>query len=323
MRGVAETTIDRYFVKDGDVLELRPRLRERVEFKYLNLAEDTYPSLAHGIYDMDLIMCRNVLIYFDEATVCRVAQRLLDSLSRTGWLLTGASDPPISQLIECDVVTTPAGLAYRRPGAGGADAVHTRAPAAQASPPGHAFILELPAPLEYAESYGTPSEPTASQLPASAHDVPPAGVRETGGSSSHESNPAGQITAEVRALCNAGETRKAAEIAVRAIDAGTHGAELYYLLGVALAHEERTADAIQAAKRALYMDREFVIAHVLLGQLYARSKDRSAAVRAFRNAAELLERQDADAVVAATDGERVGRIREAVAVQLRLLQVAA
>ncbi len=114
LRGLDSETIDRYFLQSGKRYVLRPEYCGLVDFRYLNLAEDRYPSLTTGIWGFDVILCRNVLIYFDRPTVARVAKRLVDSLSEDGWLLLGASDPGISELAHCDVVMTSAGLAYRR-----------------------------------------------------------------------------------------------------------------------------------------------------------------------------------------------------------------
>jgi chemotaxis protein methyltransferase CheR len=117
LRGVPDDVRDRYFAPRGRYYELAERIRRAVDFRYLNLAEDRFPSLSVGIWGMDLIFCRNVLIYFDRPTVQRVARRLIDSLSQDGWLVLGASDPSLRELVDCDVVVTDAGLVYKRPGA--------------------------------------------------------------------------------------------------------------------------------------------------------------------------------------------------------------
>jgi chemotaxis protein methyltransferase CheR len=119
LRGVHDDIRDRYFAPRGRFFELVEPIRRRVDFRYLNLAEDRFPSLSIGIWGMDLILCRNVLIYFDRPTVQRVARRLIESLSEDGWLVLGASDPSIGEIVDCDVVVTDAGLVYKRAGAAG------------------------------------------------------------------------------------------------------------------------------------------------------------------------------------------------------------
>src|SRR5690606_69023 len=115
LRSLADPVIRRYFTQRGAHYFLRPDIRAMVDFGYLNLADGDYPGSAFDIRDMDLVLCRNVLIYLDRATVAEVAKRMLASLSEDGWLFLGASDPPLVDLVPCEVVVTGAGLAYRRP----------------------------------------------------------------------------------------------------------------------------------------------------------------------------------------------------------------
>jgi chemotaxis protein methyltransferase CheR len=84
LRGMPLSLQQRYFMPRGRYHELRMHIRAQVDFRYLNLAEDHFPSLSAGIWGMDVILCRNVLIYFDRPTVEAVARRLIASLSEDG-----------------------------------------------------------------------------------------------------------------------------------------------------------------------------------------------------------------------------------------------
>ena len=98
--------------RGGFVLD--DRIRRRVHFEYLNLALDHYPSLATDIWGMNIIFCRNVLIYFNAETIEAVARRLYETLAPGGWLFTAASDPPLAPHARFETVTTDAGVLYRR-----------------------------------------------------------------------------------------------------------------------------------------------------------------------------------------------------------------
>ncbi len=106
--------VPRYFRPSGTEYLLVPWVRERVRFEYHNLARDSYPSTSTGIWDMDLILCRNVLIYFDSDGVAEVARRLYRTLAPGGWLITGPSDPPLAEHVPLETVVTPQGVFYRR-----------------------------------------------------------------------------------------------------------------------------------------------------------------------------------------------------------------
>ena len=325
LRGAPDHIVRTHFEQEGSRFALAHAIRDAVDFRYLNLAEDTYPSLSTGIWGMDLILCRNVLIYFDAETVARVACRLIDSLSDEGWLLLGASDPPLGELAPCDVVVTDAGLAYRRRGRG------TRSAAAPvATTP---FLLS---PL-----------PEAGALPVATHAPAPvaprqeerAGLAEAARSYAERdyeraaeqasrlverdgSDPAPWIVL-VRALANRGELEAAGRSCAAALDRHSTSAELAYLHAVLLAEAGRHADAVAAARRSLYLDRGLVVAHLALGGALARLGDTEGARRSARNARRLLAGMPPDAIVPGSDGEPASRLAEMAEVQLRLLKEAA
>jgi chemotaxis protein methyltransferase CheR len=359
LRNTPEPARRRYFAPHGRFFELSPRIRHRVDFRYLNLAEDSFPSLTTGIWGMDVIMCRNVLIYFDAPTVERVAQRLIASLSEDGWLLLGASDPAISDMVECDVVLTDSGLAYRRRGAAGdedirfasagthiasqavtdtavtetadvetADVEVARATAADMA---DVHPIEPDAlPVESPRTVGYPgdSPDSGAVAPAAPTDaIVEAYARRDFGlvqELAAAATRAGTIslaawTAWVRAQANEGRHAEAAETVTRAIDRLGASPELLYLHAVLLLQSGHAADAAAAARRALYMDRSLVVAHLTLGEAQRRLGNMDGARRALRNAMSLLSSLEPHTIVSASDGETAGRLAELVRVKLSLL----
>ena len=94
--------------------EVEHAIRAAVTFEHLNLALDVYPSYASGACGMDLILCRNVLIYLDPETIHEVAVRLHATLADGGWLVTASSDPPLTSAAPFEVVAVEEGVFYRR-----------------------------------------------------------------------------------------------------------------------------------------------------------------------------------------------------------------
>jgi chemotaxis protein methyltransferase CheR len=92
-RSTAAVTDDlrrRYFTIEDGLLCVGDRLRGLVEFRRQNLIRDLAPAGAGGGFDV--ISCRNVLIYFDPATVERVMRSLESALAPSGTLVLGAAD---------------------------------------------------------------------------------------------------------------------------------------------------------------------------------------------------------------------------------------
>ena len=330
LRGVPDQIVQTYFEQEGKRFVLAPAIRDAVEFRYLNLAEDTYPSLSTGIWGMDLVLCRNVLIYFDAETVARVACRLIDSLSDEGWLLLGASDPPLGELAPCDVVVTDAGLAYRRRGHGTRRVATPVATTPFALPPlPEASALEQPPHLlvpvaTHDPTSVAPEQEALAGLAAAARSYAERDYERAAEQASRlverdGSDPAPWIVL-VRALANRGDMAAAGHRCAAALDRHRTSAELVYLHAVLLSEAGRHAEAVTAGRRALYLDRGLVVAHLLLGGALAHLGDIDGARRALRNAQRLLAGIASQELVPASDGEPAGRLAEMARVQMQLLR---
>ncbi len=95
MRSIPEKYLQNYFTKVKHTYVLSSEVRDRVRFKYLNLCDNSYPSIINGTYQVDLILCRNVLIYFENDLVVKIIKKLSQCLAEGAYLLLGASDPII------------------------------------------------------------------------------------------------------------------------------------------------------------------------------------------------------------------------------------
>ncbi|MGZ8417695.1 MAG: CheR family methyltransferase, partial [Methyloceanibacter sp.] len=86
-RGLPVSLLVEYFNKVGNAWEISPAIRDRVEFRSHNLLDGCQDL---GIFDV--IFCRNVLIYVDEATKRAILARLASQLAPDGYLVLGAAE---------------------------------------------------------------------------------------------------------------------------------------------------------------------------------------------------------------------------------------
>jgi chemotaxis methyl-accepting protein methylase len=89
-RATSDAVRERYFEPAGNDWRVRESLRSMARFAWLNLAAD---PLLPPIVGADLITCRNVTIYFDDASTQRLYRTLVGALAPGGWLMLGPSDP--------------------------------------------------------------------------------------------------------------------------------------------------------------------------------------------------------------------------------------
>lgn len=328
LRGDGAAVVDTYMRPSGNEVEIIPELRRGVEFRYLNLAQDSYPSFASGAWAMDLIMCRNVLIYFDRDTVAHVAQQLMASLSDRGWLLLGASDPMISEFVPCDVVVTGTGLAYRRrdPGqtvAAGWTSVSTVETDPVMAPPTHTTPPRGLAPASSTQKR-PPPEVANVEDPETARAAFDAGAYHAAAEAveralQSEPDDVALMALRVRALANAGDLSEADRALTQALGAYPTSAPLMYLHAILLTERGHAEAALGAARRAIYLDRTLVVAHLALATAHQRAGNCRGAELALRNAARLLAELPRDALVPESDGEPAGRLADIIAVQISLL----
>lgn len=93
MRSIIKTDKEHYFTYANNRYQLIDSIKQLVRFNYLNLNDNAYPSVLNETNAQDLILCRNVLIYFDTKSAELVIRKLSQSLIENGYLMLGASDP--------------------------------------------------------------------------------------------------------------------------------------------------------------------------------------------------------------------------------------
>lgn len=79
----------KYFRCAGETYEIDESLRKSVRFVNLNLIDE---KSVRAIRDVDVIFCRNVLIYFDDKSKRKAVSLLYDALAPNGFLLVGTSE---------------------------------------------------------------------------------------------------------------------------------------------------------------------------------------------------------------------------------------
>ncbi|MCX7668445.1 MAG: protein-glutamate O-methyltransferase, partial [Anaerolineae bacterium] len=255
---------DLYFTPRGARFELSAEVRRQVTFAYLNLAEDTYPSPLTNTHEMDLILFRNVLIYFNTEMARRVVERLYRALTDGGWLLVGHAEPSITLFDRFTEHYLAGAIVYRKEAAPIMTAP-AALPMAVPVPPA-ARNGPRPAAAETRVGGSLPVEssgPRARRRPAAAPANAPA---------PQPSPPAEDLLAQYRAVRSLADQSQLTA-ALRSVEALIHQAPLfapaYYLQGLILQELGDTEGAVAALRRCVYVDPGFVMGHFALANLYA------------------------------------------------------
>ena len=328
-RGVDAAMQRRYFTRIGDGYRIAPEIARMVTFSYLNLVGDAYPSLATNTTSMDLVLCRNVLIYFGGPAIEGVLGRLHASLCDGGWLVSGPADTSANGYARFEVRAFPDAIVYRRPERSPAAPTTGRPrqmplpPVPPAAKPRPAPKLRVVPPPPTQAPTPSPAAPSTEAVAAFAlwrtgRGADAAAERLTALAGVAPSDPwplylLGKVCANERRL------DEALEWADRALERDGVFAPGHYLRGLVLDEQGDLRAATDAARRCVYLDPGFALGQYALAGFLARLGETDRAIKTIEGVVHALVGSPREEEVFEGDGLTAGRLLELAAVQRGLL----
>ncbi|MGV3662384.1 MAG: CheR family methyltransferase [Prosthecobacter sp.] len=308
LRGMPPHVLARSFIKDQAVKKWRisDRCREGVAFRSHNLACDPLPDPLHDLVNFDLIICRNVMIYFDQPAIQRLARQFYDTLRPGGWLAVGHAEPHTSTFRMFRTVNATGAVLYQRP-----TAEHGHVVLGDPVPPMPAPATGLFPPPPPAPNAQRPWQPAVLNL-----DLPAEVPTSTSLSMPHaKAQPQPQKhgaahedpLAEITRLADAGDLKAALQACDALILREPLHAGAYYYHGMILAQHAEWAAAERSLRRCLYLERNLALAHFYLGLVLERLGQ--PARKHYANAQDLLAGQPEHALVPLGQGLTVREFR--------------
>ena len=311
-RGTPESVRSRYFASDGNDYLLNEATRNRVTFSYLNLVDDSFPSLLNHTANQDIILCRNVFIYFDRPTVNAIMEKLTTCLLLDGHLIVGSSDP-VSLDNKGLVYTHENNTGYFRrsdeqdtrpqkkqrsplsgPAGRGAAASPRPAPALRKQPP--------PTP----QTTTTPSHKELYKLIGQGDWA--AAIRVIDMIESIEGENPDLSRSKAKVLANMGQLDAALGICEALIDGGSTDKHNHFMYGLIQLDRDDIVQAESGFRHAIFLDRNFLEAHYQLGMSLIRKGRRKLGVKSLLNALALAEAAPLDRVLHEAAGMTMERM---------------
>ncbi len=345
LRDTPQWMKDRYFEQpSGGRFALHTSIKKMVTFSYLNLAEDVYPSMLNNTNAMDLILCRNVLMYFTPERAKNVVEQFYRSLVEGGWLIVSPSETSHVLFSRFHAVNFGDAIFYRKDSRVPRLTDHCEEFTVD-NLPDYAKQVELSAKPPPVTHDGEPpsihgeSPLESSPNPESLQTIPPQTARHqtpianetnpydealrlfhlgrygeaaerilTG--SSQQRQDACSMALLTRIYANQGKLTEALECCEQAVAVDKLNPVHRYLHATILQERGQIEEASESLQRALYLDQSFVLAHVALGNLLQRQGKSKDSIRHFQNALACLERYGENDVVPESEGLTAGRLRE-------------
>ena len=333
-RGVPMEVIRKNFIHRDDEYLIKKKFKDMVIFRHLNLVEDKYPSLLTNTTEMDLIICRNVTIYFTTEAIKQAINKFHKSLVEGGYLLVGPAE--CSAEIYSDFTTRvfPDVIAYQKSGA------HL---------PSHHLTNTTPSLLpniclRQSDSIVT-HPPTTSPHPGQLLKKRFIVQREV-------EKKETEVFCEAIQFIEKGEYSYSIEKFMEVLKINPDNARAYFLLGRISAQQGNIADAIHCLEKSLdkdpllpetyhllallrleegnvneaitlfkkvvYIDPQFVLAYYHLGTIYKKHRKTELARKMFHNVKELLTNCNLDDKIADGEDISVGQILNATEKEINI-----
>ncbi|MCS7181977.1 MAG: hypothetical protein NZ869_02560 [Thermoanaerobaculum sp.] len=246
---VPESLRQRYFARKGEVWAFSPRLAQHITYRYLNLVAEPFPALGGPF---DVIMLRNVLIYFRLPSQQRVLGQLAQQLAMDGFLFLGPAETVWQVSDQFFAVDLGDCFAYQR-----------RA-TVPTPPPPRRSVAPAPRPHPSPPPKWSPKVAPPTPAPPPNPDPAPDPLRQAVG------------------LLSEGNLTKAQELLHQVLAANPADPQAHALEGYLHEVAGRGREAIAAFRASLYLDPQLFQARLLLAHALRRAGEARRAMSEYR-----------------------------------------
>lgn len=317
--------IKNYFKKTKHGFEIIPDIKKLVTFSYHNLAEDAYPSLLNNTSAMDVIFCRNVLMYFSQMRAKQVVAALYLCLVDGGWLVVSPVETSNVLYSQYVAVNFPGAIFYKKDIAM-SQRIEEFIPETIYRPPEeiraaplpfeHMSMPEIPAPQEKIKTAIEEQKAAEPDAYKEALTLYQKGMYALVvdklidlASQDHDTKA---MVLLARAYANYGKSVPALEWCEKAIANDRLNPFCHYLHAMILQERGQVGEAVKSLQRAIYLDQDFVLAHFALGNLSKQRGKIKESERHFETALSLLGRFGPDEILPESEGITAGRLFEII-----------
>lgn len=283
-----------FFEQRGHEWLLTPRVRSMGKFEYFNLVADRSPWAPGGGESFDLILCRNVFIYFDRDAVRSVMSRFARCLHPDGVLLLGPADIVAERCQGLELESWKRAQYYspRHSDRAETRGQATTAPVARAVPPCRVARPGFEAgPGRFAQHTAPHGIEVEELLRDGAWE---AAATEADSWIARHGEAAQMLERTARAKASLGRLDEAMVALERCLALEPLNRNAHFIHALVLM-ERGEPDAAEAAlRRAVYVDNGFLEAHYHLGSLLLRQGRRNSGLKSLRNALAIAQRAEVD-----------------------------
>jgi chemotaxis protein methyltransferase CheR len=298
LRSVSDEIKRECFTKDGNIWTIHPRYKPWISFHCMNLVGSEFHTPGVDNSHFDLILCRNVMIYFTPQVNQQLITNFHGALDDGGWLVVAAPEYNLEHYTAFRTVSAAEAKLYQKatPVPLAVLAVAEHAPAAPlADPPVVALAPAVPLAVP----------PVAALAPV----VPVVPLIQP-------ATPERPDTEGFFELADRGEWQRAMEYGHRLLAQDRLNPQIHFYQALIFEKLGEPGESERSLRQAIYLDRKFALAHYHLGLALQRDWRTREAERSFGNVLKVLAAAPDDELVPVGSGITVTALKELAKTQL-------
>lgn len=302
--------ISKYFHYQGnETYEILPEIKNMVTFVNLNLIKDIYPSSENDIFEIDMIFCRNVLMYLTDKWFNKILQNFYHSLVPNGWFVVSSCELSSQNFLYFEPVNFSGTVLYKKSNNKFSSSIKIISPDLD-------HDLCFPKIVNKQVSSEPPLDNQSQDQNTSTtlndlNEKQPIYVRSA---YTEITTKTATIISKIRLLADQSYLDQALSLCNEGIAADKLSISLYYLRAAILQEINKPSEAIESLKQSIYVDQNFIMGHFALGNLFIQQGKSKIANKYFKNVIDLLETFNDNDILPESDGLSVKYIREIIKV---------
>ncbi len=312
MRSITDYHKNNYFSRQKSIYLLSDRVKNKVNFFYLNLNENGYPSIFNNTNAQDLIICRNVLIYFDLVSASQIMKKMHASLIPGGYLLLGASDPIDQGEINSIYLYQP-GAFLKKP------EIPIQSVERKPLVIHKEEIIKTQRKSDFLHQEKVlpsiiikkESDEFQKKMDELLHELRWQEILEC----IHQREEAGERSANLNSIkatayANLGQLDQAMRFCKESLAEDPTNKFTYLTYSLILSELNQLNESEEALRKVLFLDHQFVVGHFQLGLLLLRKKSVEKGLKCLRNALNLSRKEEEGKIVPGSQGISYGHFSE-------------
>lgn len=306
-RNTPEEIRNKYFIPLGDNYKINSSLRNKPLFRENNLIEDFEKFYPEKKNFYNVVLCRNVLIYFDEKSRDKILQNFYFSLAPGGYLFLGLTEIPLVKNQQFEKILDKEVIYFRKVNSGNDK---------------HNIIPKNNTRFSLPENDQQITAPKINEPESSIKiimDYYSKGEYENVINASdfflkadwtfytnREKHQA--LSVIINSFINLNKITEALEYFLKIKEQNKDDHHFYLMLSGLYVLSQNNEAAIVNLTRAIYLKPDYIPAHLSLGKIYREKKETDLAVRQYQNAKFILERYPPEIIIEDTEGFSAGSL---------------